>query len=388
MSLFTKYLGFDKKIEEIEEKHKNELVQLENAYLGEMEGMRESLGSELAAEVEGWYGLGKTERELEDIDRKTLLEQCWNAFCKSPLCRAIVKYTTIFVFGKGITYEIDNPEAKAFVDKFYEKHRLDQQQKKLSNELQIYGELFLYTPESKMVTKEDLAEAAESKEKEKQAIIREAVNDATTEHPEVFDFIPIDPAEIEEIETEEYDIRKVKRYKRVYTTAKGVQVTDWIPGSEIQHIAINCASNGKRGRSDLESVMLNERRLKVRKGKFGDSSSQLVEKEATLDSQKRYLGARAQVNGKGEVLFIGWNGQRILARQISRYLKDYAHRAGVKKNVHAHTFRHSFGTELYRQTKDLRMVQRALRHKRLATTEIYTHIVLDDVKAGLRKADL
>lgn len=260
MSLITRALGLDRKIEELEARHKKELVELENAYLGEMAGLGESLKSELAAEVEGWYGLGKAARELEEIDRKTLLEQCWNAFCKSPLCKAIVKYTTIFVFGKGITYEIDNPEAQAYVDKFYQKHRLDQQQKKLSNELQIYGELFLYFPESKMVTqKEDISEAARGKKKKgkkKEAIIREAVNDKTTEHPEVFDFIPVDPAEIDEIETDEYDIRKVKRYKRVYTTTKGVQVTDWIPGKEIQHIAINCASNSKRGRSDLESIIL------------------------------------------------------------------------------------------------------------------------------------
>ena len=139
---------------------------------------------------------------------------------------------------------------------------------------------------------------------------------------------------------------------------------------------------------NLDSVMLNERQLKVRKGKFGDSSYQLVEKQETLDSLASYLDLRQEVNHKGEAFFVSFYGQRILARQINRYLKDYARRAGVKKNTHAHIFRHSFGTELYRRTKDLRMVQRVLRHKRLATTEIYTHIVLDDVKAGLRKADL
>lgn len=264
MSLLTKVLGVDKQIAILEEEHKKELTELENSYIGEVLDLRESLASDLKSEVEGWTSLFKGEHELEKADREGLLEQCWNGFCKSPLLRAIVKYTTIFVFGKGIKYEIDDPEAKAYIDEFCRVNKLDQLQKKLSDELQIYGELFLYTPESELIENESLTEAAiqeavnaGGKKETLKIRIREAKeNDATTKHPEVFDLIPIDPAEIQEIETDEYDIRKVKRYKRVYTTASGAQVTDWIPASEVQHISVNCATNSKRGRSDLESMLL------------------------------------------------------------------------------------------------------------------------------------
>lgn len=278
MSFLTKVLGMDKQIQALEESQKKTLLDLENSYIGEIQSLRyESLKTDLAKEVEGWASLTTGEHELSQTDRESLVEQCWNAFRKNPILKAVVKYTTIFVFGKGLKYEIDDPAAKGYIDKFYEGHRLDQLQKDFSDELQIGGELFLYMPESKMVTNKELSESAKKefseylkrKKKEKKEgeenlqetkiekfEVREAVNDVSVKQPEMPDLIPIDPAEIEEIVTDEYDIRKIEKYKRVYTTASGTQVTDWIPAGEVQHITVNKATNSKRGRTDLESIIL------------------------------------------------------------------------------------------------------------------------------------
>jgi integrase/recombinase XerD len=46
--------------------------------------------------------------------------------------------------------------------------------------------------------------------------------------------------------------------------------------------------------------------------------------------------------------------------------------------------RHTFATELYRQTKNIRLVQKALGHSDLSTTMIYTHIVDEDLAAALK----
>jgi integrase/recombinase XerD len=54
------------------------------------------------------------------------------------------------------------------------------------------------------------------------------------------------------------------------------------------------------------------------------------------------------------------------------------------KDVHPHRLRHTFATELSRQTKDIRLVQKALGHADLSTTMIYTHIVDDDLEAALK----
>ncbi len=57
-----------------------------------------------------------------------------------------------------------------------------------------------------------------------------------------------------------------------------------------------------------------------------------------------------------------------------KMIKDLAAKAGVKKNVSPHTFRHSFATVLVEAGADLRAVQQMLGHKSITTTEIYTHL--------------
>lgn len=139
---------------------------------------------------------------------------------------------------------------------------------------------------------------------------------------------------------------------------------------------------------NLENVLLGEKQLKIREGKFGNEDYQPIGNNETIESLKRYLVERERIPGKGRAFFISYFSQRILPRQIRRYIKDYATRAGITKNTHPHTFRHTFGTELLRATGNLRLVQVALRHKRISSTEIYTHIAKPELTEALEKAGL
>lgn len=49
--------------------------------------------------------------------------------------------------------------------------------------------------------------------------------------------------------------------------------------------------------------------------------------------------------------------------------------AKVEKQVKAHTFRHTFATQLLLQGTDIRTVQELLGHTDLKTTELYTHVI-------------
>jgi integrase/recombinase XerD len=57
-----------------------------------------------------------------------------------------------------------------------------------------------------------------------------------------------------------------------------------------------------------------------------------------------------------------------------------AQRAGIEKNVHVHTLRHSFATHLLENGVDIRKIQKLLGHSNLQTTEIYTQVSSDEIK--------
>ena len=75
-----------------------------------------------------------------------------------------------------------------------------------------------------------------------------------------------------------------------------------------------------------------------------------------------------------EILFLNRRGNRLSRVFIFMMLKDLAEKAGIKKQISPHTFRHSFATGLVSNGADLRAVQNMLGHESITTTEIYAHL--------------
>ena len=74
------------------------------------------------------------------------------------------------------------------------------------------------------------------------------------------------------------------------------------------------------------------------------------------------------------IIFLNRRGRRLTRAMIFTIVKDISARAGIRKKISPHTFRHSFATHLVKGGADLRAVQQMLGHESIQTTEIYTHI--------------
>ena len=85
-----------------------------------------------------------------------------------------------------------------------------------------------------------------------------------------------------------------------------------------------------------------------------------------------------------DILFLNRRGGRLSRTMILLIVKDLGEKAGIKKSISPHTFRHSFATHLVEGGADLRAVQEMLGHESIITTEIYTHLDREYLKSTIQ----
>jgi integrase/recombinase XerD len=90
-----------------------------------------------------------------------------------------------------------------------------------------------------------------------------------------------------------------------------------------------------------------------------------------LQTVRVHQTPKAQSN---DIVFLNKYGGKLSRIAIFQLIKELTSLAGISKNIHPHTLRHSFATHLVEGGADLRAVQEMLGHESIATTEIYTHL--------------
>lgn len=135
---------------------------------------------------------------------------------------------------------------------------------------------------------------------------------------------------------------------------------------------------------DIEDVDLDAKHLRVlAKG----SVPQVKFLKSTLRSLLRSYLVERRRRGDGEcrAMFLSNRGTRISPGQVANRVKYWLNKVGIDKQISPHGLRHTFATHLYAATSDLLVVKRALGHRDISTTEIYTHLVDNTLEEAIER---
>ena len=141
---------------------------------------------------------------------------------------------------------------------------------------------------------------------------------------------------------------------------------------------------GELAALDMDDIDLDAKHLRVRaKGNVPQVKFIKTDLRTLL---RRYLAERRR-HGRPEMeaLFLSNRDGRLCQRQIANRLAHWLRKAGIEKELTPHGLRHTFATHLYGATNDLLVVQRALGHRDVSTTQIYTHLVDGQLEEALER---
>jgi integrase/recombinase XerC len=158
-----------------------------------------------------------------------------------------------------------------------------------------------------------------------------------------------------------------KRDKAILETlyAAGVRVTELV-GINLADLDFNDELIKIRGKGNKERLAHIGRKAKTALLNY-------------IDNGRPYLSAKSNV--VNNALFLNKYGTRISVRSIRNIINKYVEQLALTQKISPHTLRHSFATHLLNGGADLRAVQELLGHVKLSTTQIYTHLTRDRIKA-------
>ncbi len=120
----------------------------------------------------------------------------------------------------------------------------------------------------------------------------------------------------------------------------------------------------------------------------GDKQRLVPLGEPAADALTAYYESRFSgpvKSGHSEYVFLNRRGARLTREMIFLIVRKHSVKAGIRKDISPHTFRHSFATHLVENGADLRVVQEMLGHESILTTEIYMHVNSEQWRRSILK---
>lgn len=87
-----------------------------------------------------------------------------------------------------------------------------------------------------------------------------------------------------------------------------------------------------------------------------------------------------------KTLILNKNGQPVSVRTIQRIVKQCSIQQGINPPLTPHILRHCYASDLYKGGADISIIKELLGHEHVATTEIYTHVAMDELKETITLA--
>lgn len=137
----------------------------------------------------------------------------------------------------------------------------------------------------------------------------------------------------------------------------------------------------KLGDIDSDAMKIHVRQDKGKKDRY------IMLSENVLNLLREYYKVYTPKN----FIFEGQNGGKYSPKSVQSVFKRSLQNSGIRKKATVHTLRHSFATHLLDEGTDIRYIQELLGHKRLETTQIYTHVSsysINRIKSPADKLDI
>lgn len=194
--------------------------------------------------------------------------------------------------------------------------------------------------------------------------------------------VPAEKIEVGKSPTRQVDFLELDEVERLLSAASGTTLRALRDRAILELLFSAGLRVSELTSLDRDSVNLRKGEFSVR-GK-GSKLRVVFLSDDARDALSRYLDKRRDMDPalfvavpavkNGFVRERGSTDLRLTERSVQRLVKKYAAKAGIVKDVHPHTLRHSFATDLLQNGADIRAVQAMLGHSSITTTQIYTHV--------------